>query len=87
MDRLLRRGNEYLSQGNIAVAREYFLRAASSGLAAAALRLAETYDPHELARMDIQGLVPNALEAKRWYARAVELGSAEAKIRLVRLGY
>lgn len=85
-ERFLKKGDEYLSQGNVAIAREYFLRAARSGVAIAALKLAETYDPHELGRMNVHGLVPNASEARRWYLRALELGSDEAGVRLARMG-
>ena len=85
-ERFLKKGDEYLSQGNVAIAREYFLRAARSGVAIAALKLAETYDPHELGRMNVHGLVPNIAEARRWYLRALELGSDEAGVRLVRMG-
>jgi len=85
-ERLVSRGDEYLSQGNFAVAREYFLRAARSGLAIAALKLGETYDPHELGRMNVQGLVPDSAEARKWYTKALQLGSGEAQLKLGRLG-
>jgi hypothetical protein len=85
-ERFVKRGDEYLGQGNVAVAREYFLRASGAGVAIAALKLAETYDPNELARMNVHGLLPNAGEARRWYLRALELGSDEATSRLARLG-
>ena len=85
-ERLVSRGDEYLSQGNFAVAREYFLRAARSGLAIAALKLGETYDPHELGRMNVQGLVPDSAEARKWYTKALQLGSGEAQVKLGRLG-
>jgi hypothetical protein len=86
LERLVKRGDEYLGQGNVAIAREYFLRASRAGVAIAALKLAETYDPNELARMNVHGLVSNAEEARRWYLRALELGSDEAASRLARLG-
>jgi TPR repeat protein len=86
LERLLERGDRYLDQGNIQSARQFFLRAAQSGLAAAAFKLAETHDPHELARRNVRGLKPDPAEAKRWYARASDLGVSEAKARLGRLG-
>ena len=86
LERLVERGDRYLDQGNIIVARQYFLRAAQGGLSAAAFKLAETHDPHELARLNVQGLRPDPAEAKRWYTRALDLGASEAKAQLGRLG-
>jgi hypothetical protein len=86
LERLVERGDRYLDQGNIQVARQFFLRAAQSGLAAAAFKLAETHDPHELARRNVRGLKPDTVEAKTWYMRASDLGASEAKARLGRLG-
>ena len=71
--------------GNVVVARQYYLRAAQAGMARAALRLAETYDPIELRRLNVQGLLPNVAEAKRWYEQALALGDAGAQVRLGRL--
>ena len=84
--RLMNRGNEQLGQGNVVVARQYYLRAAQAGLAAAAFKLAETHDPYELVRLNVHGLMPDLAEAKRWYAQALHLGVPEAKTRLSRLG-
>ena len=82
----MNRGNEQLGQGNVVVARQYYLRAAQAGLAAAAFKLAETHDPYELVRLNVHGLMPDLAEAKRWYAKALHLGVPEAKTRLSRLG-
>ena len=84
--RLVNRGDEQLGLGNVVVARQYYLRAAQAGLAAAAFKLAETHDPYELVRLNVQGLMPDLAEAKRWYAKALHLGVPEAKTRLSRLG-
>jgi hypothetical protein len=85
-EKLLAQGERFLSQGNIAVARQYFQRAAEAGLAQGAIRLASTYDPAELARLQAQGVVPDRAEARKWYERARELGAPEAEERLARLG-
>jgi TPR repeat protein len=85
-EKLMAQGEKFLSQGNIAVARQYFQRAAEAGLAAGALRLAATYDPAELSRIQAQGVVPDRAEARKWYERARELGAPEAEERLARLG-
>jgi TPR repeat protein len=83
---MLARGQEYLASGNVAAARDFFERAAEIGLAAAALRLAATYDPVELRRVQAQGIVADPAMARRWYLRARELGALEAVERLARLG-
>ena len=85
-DRLIARGEREVEQGNVAVARQFFLRAAQLGLARGALLLAASYDPRELARWGAQGIQPNLTEARKWYERARELGAPEAEERLARLG-
>ena len=85
-EKLLARGERDLEQGNVAQARQFFLRAAQAGLARGALLLASTYDPRELARMRALSVQPNVAEARKWYARAVELGAPEAAERLATLG-
>ena len=82
-ERLFNRGERYRTEGNIVVARQYFLRAAQMGLARAAFKLAETYDPYVQERLNVNA---DLAEAKRWYARAVELGAEDAKARLAQLG-
>jgi hypothetical protein len=84
-ERLLVRGEEYLATGNIVAARDFFERAADAGLAAAALRLATTYDPAELRRLQLRGVVPDPPLARKWYERAQELGAPEASDRLAKL--
>jgi TPR repeat protein len=85
-ERLVARGERELEQGQVAVARQFLLRAAQAGLARGALLLAATYDPRELARWRVQGVQPNLDEARKWYERARELGAPEAEERLARLG-
>jgi hypothetical protein len=84
-EKLVAQGDRFLSQGNVAIARQFFQRAADAGFAAAAVRLASTYDPGELARLQVQGVVPDRAEAKKWYERARELGAPEAEERLAKL--
>jgi hypothetical protein len=85
-ERFVVRGERELEQGQVAVARQFFLRAAQAGLARGALLLAATYDPRELARWRVQGVQPSLDEARKWYERARELGAPEAEERLARLG-
>lgn len=85
-ERLLAQGERYLAQGTVAGARLFFRQAADQGLAAGAVRLGATYDPNELAKLKVQGIVADVAEARRWYERARELGAADAEQRLARLG-
>jgi hypothetical protein len=85
-ERLVVRGERDLDQGNIAQARQFFLRAAQMGLARGALMMAATYDPRELTRMRSVSVQPNVAEARKWYARAMELGAPEAAHKLATLG-
>ncbi len=85
-EKLVARGERDLEQGNIAQARQFFLRAAQTGLAQGALMLAATYDPRDLARMRAVSVQPNIAEARKWYTRAVELGAPDAAHKLATLG-
>ncbi|MGE0851606.1 MAG: hypothetical protein AB7O44_18610 [Hyphomicrobiaceae bacterium] len=85
-EKFIARGEAKVAEGNIAVARQFFLRAAQIGLARGALLLAATHDPRELARWGVQGVQPNVAEARKWYERARELGAPEADGRLAGLG-
>ncbi len=85
-DRFVARGEQEIANGQVAIARQFFLRAAQAGLARGALLLAATYDPRELAHWGVQGVLPNLQEARKWYERARELGAPEAAERLARLG-
>ena len=51
----------------------------------AALMLAGTYDRAELARLKVIGVAHDHAQAKIWYTKAVEHGSAEAVRRLQQL--
>lgn len=85
-EKFVARGEAEVAQGNIATARQFFLRAAQLGMARGALLLAATYDPRELARWGARGVQANVGEARRWYERARELGATEAQGRLAGLG-
>jgi glycosyltransferase involved in cell wall biosynthesis len=84
--KMIARGERDLADGNIAVARQFLLRAAEAGLAHGALLLASTYDAYELARMGVRGVQANPSVARMWYERARELGASEAEALLLRLG-
>jgi hypothetical protein len=79
---LLKRGQQFLTKGDLAAARSLFERAAEAGDAQAAFALAETYDPIVLQRRGEQGFAPDISAARTWYERAREFGSSEASQRL-----
>jgi TPR repeat protein len=82
---LIKRGQALLAEGDIASARLLLRRAAEAGDADSALMLAGTYDRAELARRKVIGVAHDHAQAKLWYTRAVEHGSAEAVRRLQQL--
>jgi hypothetical protein len=84
-ERYVARGEASLAAGNVAVAREFFLRAADAGAARGALLLASTYDPYELVGLHVVGVQPNIDLARRWYKRAEALGEKHASERITRL--
>jgi hypothetical protein len=82
---LAERGRVLIEQGDIASARLMLTRAAEAGDAVSALALGTTYDPDALKRLGVIGVAADPKQAHAWYTRAVELGSADAALRLERL--
>jgi hypothetical protein len=82
-ERLLGVGERHLAQGNIAAARAFFRRAADAGSVVGATLLATTYDPVELQRLKVLGVVADPTEARKWYGRARELGAPEDPARFI----
>ena len=85
VEQLVKRGETYLAQGDIAAARLILGRAAEARDARAALSLAATYDPSVLKQLHVVGFRPDVAQARAWYEKAVEYGSAEASRRLAAL--
>jgi hypothetical protein len=83
---LMSQGDNNLASGKVQVARLFYRRAAEQGYAQGALAMAHSYDPGELARLQVVGGVqPDVALAKQWYEKALALGSAEAEGGLRRL--
>lgn len=82
---LYERSMSLVEQGDIASARLMLTRAAEAGDASSALALGATYDPDVLRKLGVLGVAPDPARAQSWYTKAVELGSAEAVLRLERL--
>jgi hypothetical protein len=79
---MVKKGAELMANGDVAAARLMYQRAAEAGEATAAFALAESYDPLVLAK---GGIPPDVGLAQAWYAKARELGSAQAPDSLERL--
>jgi TPR repeat protein len=79
---LLRRADALIASGDVAAARLVLRRAADAGDAGAAMALAGTYDPANLAKLGVHGIVPDLAMARSWYEKARTFGSAEAPQRL-----
>jgi hypothetical protein len=79
---MVKRGTELMANGDVAGARLMYQRAAEAGEPTAALALAETYDPLVLGK---GGIPPDLGLAQTWYAKARDLGAAQAPERLERL--
>ncbi|MBR0851997.1 hypothetical protein JQ543_29955 [Bradyrhizobium diazoefficiens] len=82
---LMTRARSLISVGDIAAARLLLERAAHARDAAAALLLAQTYDPAVLGTSDARSVIADAAAARDWYERAAALGSTEARQRLDQL--
>jgi len=78
-------GDYNMENGNIAIARTFYWRAADMGSSLAAASLAATYDPNELVRWATIGVTAEPEAARSWYARARELANTEMQFYLQRL--
>jgi hypothetical protein len=85
LEMLLKRGKDFLADGDLASARLLLRRAAEGGNAEAALVLGTTFDPLVIQRLGVLGAHPDIGQARQWYQRAAELGSNTASQRLAKL--
>jgi hypothetical protein len=85
IETLVKRGKDFLANGDLASARLLLRRAAEAGSAAAALALGATFDPLVIARLGAIGAAPDVAKARRWYEKAAELGSDAAAQQLAKL--
>jgi hypothetical protein len=79
---LVKRGKDFIANGDLAAARLVLQRAAESKDAEAALALAATYDPLVLRELKVYGFAADIASARMWYEKAKEFGSLEARRRL-----
>jgi len=85
LEMLVKRGNEFIANGDLAAARLLLRRGAEAGSAEAALALGATFDPVVMQRLGAIGTTPDIAQARQWYQRAAELGSSAASQRLAGL--
>lgn len=85
LEMLVKRGNEFIANGDLAAARLLLRRAAEAGSAEAALAVGATFDPVVMQRLGAIGTTPDIAQARQWYQRAAELGSNAALQRLAGL--
>jgi hypothetical protein len=83
---LVKRGQDFIANGDLAAARLLLRRAAEAGSAEAALTLGTTYDPVMLRRLGAIGTAADLAQARHWYQLAAELGSTAASQQLAGLG-
>ena len=84
-ERLMRRGQALLQEGDVAAARLFFERAAASGHAGAMTSLGQSYDPLELQRLGVIGVKGDPRRALDWYRAANAAGDQTAQQRGARL--
>jgi SAM domain (Sterile alpha motif) len=78
---LVKRGEDFITSGDLSSARLVLQRAAEAGDMHASLALAGTFDPNLLAK----GFAADVVMARFWYERAKQFGSTEAPRRLEQL--
>jgi hypothetical protein len=82
---LVKRGKDFLVNGDFASARLLLKRAAEAGSADGALALGATFDPEMIKRLGAIGAVPDIAQARAWYQKAAALGAPGAAEQLAKL--
>lgn len=82
IERMLRRGEDFIKTGDLAAARLVLRRAVSARDARAAFALGSTYDPAVLDKLPVYGAGADLELAIMWYERAKQYGSKDAALRL-----
>ena len=82
IERVIRRSQILMSEGDVGAARTLLQGAAEAGDARAALALGATYDPTMLATLQAPSITADVALARDWYKRASDFGSQEAQQRL-----
>lgn len=81
---LLQKGDVLLRNGDLVMARQFYLRAVDLGAPQGALGVAKTFDPAVFKELNVQGLEPDAAQAEQWYRKASAAGLTDAIQALTR---
>ncbi len=79
---LIAKGDGLLNSGDLASARQFYLRANELGDAKGAYGVGRTYDPKIFAALNVQGLKPEPTKAAEWYKKAIAGGVGAARTAL-----
>jgi hypothetical protein len=79
---LITKGDGLLNSGDLASARQFYLRANELGDANGAYGVGRTYDPKIFAELNVQGLQPDPDKATLWYKKAFAGGVLAARTAL-----
>lgn len=82
---LVKRGKDFLANGDISSARLLLRRAAEAGSPEASLALGSTFDPAVINRLGAIGVQADAATARKWYEKAAALGSNNASQQIANL--
>jgi hypothetical protein len=82
---LVKRGKDFLVNGDLASARLLLKHAAEAGSAEGALALGATFDPEVIKRLGAIGTAADIAQAREWYQKAAALGSPTAAQQLAKL--
>lgn len=82
---LVKRGKDFLANGDISSARLLLKRAAEAGDPEAALALGSTFDPAVINRLGAIGVHADSAAARKWYEKAAALGSNNASQQIANL--
>lgn len=82
---LIAKGDGLLNSGDLASARQFYLRANELGDAKGAYGVGRTYDPKIFTALNVQGLQPEPGKAAEWYKKAAAGGVMAARIALENL--
>lgn len=82
---LVKRGKDFLVDGDLTSARLLLKRAAEDGSAEGALALGASFDPLVIKRLGAIGVVADVAQARAWYQKAAQLGSPDASQQLAKL--
>jgi TPR repeat protein len=85
INRLIKRGKDFLEEGDFPAARLLLKRAADAGSAEAALALGSTYDPSVIKQLGAVSVTPDLDRALKWYETAADRGSDDAADRYANL--